>query len=171
MPKISTTGTAVSTVKTAASAIVLALFASIAGFIAPTGPSPAAAQDTNCYSTTTTLTDGINTGPPSVSTYCPKPGTTTYYDLGKPDDHLYCSSVFGDYFVGSIPDDAELTANHRWALTIYTFLGEEYFPSDPTATPPWACSKRPTPPAECIVLQYAKLTPSNGKTRDVRSPW
>ena len=170
MSTISTTGTAVSAAKTAATVMVLALFASVAGFVTPAGPTPAAAQDTNCYSTTTTLTDGINVGPTSVSTYCPKPGTTTYYDTGKPDDHLYCSSVFGDYFVGTIPNDAELIANHRWALTIYTFLGDEYFPSDPNAEPvPWACSKRSTPPAECIVQQHGELTPSNGPTRPIKN--
>ena len=62
LPAISKTGTTVSAVKTAASVMVLTLFASVAGFVTPAGPSPAAAQDSDCVSVTVNV--GVLSHPP-----------------------------------------------------------------------------------------------------------
>ena len=151
MPTISKTGTAVSAVKTAAAVMVLALFASVAGFVTSAGPTPAAAQDTDCV-TTTVIVLGVSVSVP----ICPSTTTTTtLLSLLPPTGRVWCSATFGHYFSGSTPDNADDIAHHRLWVAIGVLVGVEYVPT--------GCGVSPVPPAAgCVIYQGGKWDKGDG---------
>ena len=151
MPTISKTGTAVSAVKTAAAVMVLALFVSVAGFVTSAGPTPAAAQDTDCV-TTTAIVLGVSVSVP----ICSSTTTTTLLSLRPPTGRVWCSATFGNYFWGSTPDNADDIAHHRLRVAIGVLVGVEYVPT--------GCGVRPVPPAAgCVIYQGGKWDQGDGK--------
>ena len=141
MPAISKTGSAVSAVKTAAAVMVLALFASVAGFLTSAGTSPAAAQET-CV-TTTAIVNGVSVS----TTKCYTPTTTTYSGNLLPGN-VWCSNTFGNFFTGQLPHDANLIAFHRTWVAIGILVGVEYVPE--------GCGVRDSFTSDCVVYQGAQ---------------
>ena len=112
MSTVLKTGTVVSAVKTTAAVMVLALFASVAGFVAPAGQSPAAAQET-C----TTVTATVN-GVSVPYTHCTTPSTIDFSGGDNPGTgRVYCSAMFGHYYINSVPNDADqIAADRLWIV-------------------------------------------------------
>ena len=146
MTTITGTGNAVSAAKTAAAVMVLALFASVAGFVVPIGP--AAAQGT-CVTTTVEVN-----GVPLSVTHCYEDTPPTYLDVVPPANHVWCSATFGHFFQGAIENDPDRIAFHRQWLAIGVLAGVEYVPKDADGT---GCVKRLVPASNtCIVHQSGR---------------
>ena len=162
MTKISRTVT----VKPAVVVMALVLFVSAVGFV-PVA-DPATAQTPGCAQTTAS----INGGMLSIVETCSTTGSTADRVLGKPDDHLYCANVFGDYFWGSIPTDATrpegapTLAEHRFWLALSVLAGIEYIPGAPDY-----CGVRPEPsPNSCTIMQTAEVAVNGDHSSFARVP-
>ena len=139
MPRFPTTGTAARPLKAAVAVAVLALFASVVGFVTPTGSLPASAQDSGCGHVTLTV-DGF-----SVSTHaCPETDELVFHGE-KPDDHVWCSSEFGTYFTGHIFNDPDVLEFHRTWIAIGILAGVVYVPE--------GCGERDSFNSACVILQ------------------
>ena len=124
MPNTSTTGTVLSVVKTTAAVMVLALLASVAGFVTPDGTYPADAQEPVCTTATNTI-DGVS----AIETDCSTLEAGTIVFVGDlPTGHVWCRTTFGPYFTGSTLNDPDAIAFHRTWVTIGILTGVEYVP-------------------------------------------
>ena len=143
MSTVLKTGTVVSAAKTTAAVMVLVLFASVAGFVAPAGQSPAAAQQV-CTAPQTATVNGQShsysrcTTPVSIN----RPGTNP--GIGR----VWCSAMFGHYYDNSVLNDPDQIAADRLWIAIGILVGFEHVPE--------GCGLADTFTSACVGYRGAK---------------
>ena len=149
MSTVLKTGTVVSAVKTTAAVMVLVLFASVAGFVAPAGQSPAAAQEV-CTPPVTATVNGVSV----PYSHCITPVSINRPGDNPGIDRVWCSATFGHYYDNSVPNDPDQIAADRMWIVIGMLVGVVHLPE--------GCGVADTFTSACVGYRGAKWSLNGG---------